>query len=110
MIKRIVFRGVDSSSLIEEHAHKQLQKIEKLLQNEPDPIYVDLILEPSKLRQHSRVELRIKSPHYDLVTEHEHEGEEFYRVLDHVIDTMHRRLLEEKRKRVDARNHKKVVD
>ena len=29
MNKRIVFRGVEHSDLIEEHANKQLQKIEK---------------------------------------------------------------------------------
>lgn len=106
MIKRIVMRGIDHSVLIEEHANKQLVKIEKLLENEPDPIYIDLICEPSKLHQHSRVELRIKSPHYDLVNDYEHEGVEFYKVLDHVIDTMYKRLQKEKRKRVNQRNHR----
>lgn len=101
MNKRIVFRGVPHSDLIEEHANKQLKKIEQFLEHERTPIHIDLILEPSKLREHSRVELRIKSPSYDLVASHEHEGDKFYEVLDRVIDSMYLRLREEKRKRED---------
>jgi len=106
MIKRIVFRGVEHSDLIEEHAHKQLKKIEQFLEHERTPVHIDLILEPSKLRQHSRVELRIKSPSYDLISSYEHEGMQFYEVLDHVIDAMYFRLHEEKKKRD---NHLKDV-
>jgi ribosomal subunit interface protein len=101
MIKRIVFRGVDHSDLIEEYANKQLKKIEQFLENERTPIYIDLILEPSKLHQHSRVELRVKSPSYDLISTYEHEGVEFYEALDRVIDTMYFRLHEESKKRHD---------
>ncbi len=108
MVKRIVFRGIESSSLIEEHANKQLVKIEKLLEHEPDPIYVDLTFEPSKVHKHDRIELRIKTPHYDLVSHEDHQGDPFYKVLDQVIDRMYRLLIEEKRKRIDARKWDKT--
>lgn len=103
MNKRIVFRGVPHSGPMEDHANQQLKKIEKFLENERSPVNIDLIFEPSKLRQHSRVELRIKTPHYDLVSHYEFEGTEFYDVLDRVIDVMYRRLHEEKDKHVEDR-------
>lgn len=103
MHKRIVFRGVAHSDVAEQYANQQLQKVEKFLEHEKSPITLDLIFEPSKLRQHSRVELRVISPHYDIVSHYEFEGVEFYEALDRVIDVMYERLHEEKRKNVDKR-------
>lgn len=103
MNKRIVFRGVAHSDVAEQHANEQLKKIEHFLENEPTPVYIDLIFEPSKLRQHSRVELRVKTPHYDLVSHYEYEGVQFYDVLDRVIDVMYQRLHEEKEKNIGKR-------
>ncbi|QQR62651.1 hypothetical protein IPH67_04520 [bacterium] len=51
MNKRIVFRHMDHSPAIEELANKHLQKIEHFLENEPTPIYIDLVMEPSKTRE-----------------------------------------------------------
>jgi ribosome-associated translation inhibitor RaiA len=103
MHKRITFRGVPHSEVTEQYANQQLSKIEEFLENERTPVYIDLIFEPSKLRQHSRVELRVKSPNYDLISNYEFEGEEFYDVLDRVIDVMYHELREAKQKRVDDR-------
>lgn len=103
MIKQIVFRGVPHSAAMEEHANQQLEKIERFLEHENDPKFIHLFFEPSKLRQHSRVELIVKTPNYDLKTDREHEGEEFYQVLDHVIDTMYRLLHEVKQRHIDDR-------
>ena len=63
-------------------------------------------MEPSKTREHPRVELRVKTPHYDLITHYEEEGKDFYEVLDHVINVMYRSLLQEKEKMIDARKHR----
>ncbi|QQR54151.1 HPF/RaiA family ribosome-associated protein [bacterium] len=98
MNKRIVFRHMDHSPAIEELANKHLQKIEHFLENEPTPIYIDLVMEPSKTREHSRIELRVKSPHYDKIIHHEFQGDKFYDVLNDVIEKMHKELLEEKKK------------
>jgi ribosomal subunit interface protein len=98
MQKRIVFRHMDHSDMIEDHVNKRLHKIEEFLSHEPTPIHLDLVMEPSKTREHSRVELRIKTPHYDKIVHREFQGEKFYEVLDYVIDTMYRELQEEKKK------------
>lgn len=97
MNKRIVFRHMDHSSVLEEYANQQLAKVEHFLESERDPIYIDLILEPSKVHRHHKVELRVKTPHYDLISTYEHEGDKFYDTLDRVIDTMYKELHEKKK-------------
>lgn len=106
MHKRITFRNMDHVSSIENYANRRLDKVEHFLQNEKTPVYIDLVLEPSKVHAHHRVELRVKSPQYDLISNYE--GPEFYNVLDHVVDTMISELTEEKRKIVDERKHQKT--
>ena len=103
MHKRIVFRSMDHSDSMEDYANQQLEKIEEFLANEPTPINIELILQPSKKRSHHHVELRVKTPNYDLVSNYEHEGVEFYDVLDRVVDVMYKRLREEKKKMLDKR-------
>jgi ribosomal subunit interface protein len=109
MNKKITFRHMDHSEQMEAYINKQLEKVEKFLSHENDPISVDLVLEPSKKHAHDRskthphnfIELRVKSPHYNLISNYE--GPDFYAVLDRVIDTMYRELHEAKRKRIDDR-------
>ncbi|NRB21273.1 HPF/RaiA family ribosome-associated protein [Candidatus Dependentiae bacterium] len=101
METKITFRNMEHSDPMEKHAQQQLEKVKTFLENEPTPVRIDLILEPSKVHSHHRIELRVKSPHYDVISNYE--GSEFYKVLDRVIDIMYKRLHEEKRKRIDAR-------
>lgn len=110
MHKRITFRHGDQSEVIEQYANQQLEKIVEFLANERSPVYIDLVLEPAKLHEHSKVELRVKSPNYDLISTYEHTGVKFYDVLDRVIDTMYRELHEHKRKLVDERKHSNHPD
>jgi len=95
MHRRITFRGMDHSPVIEEYCNGQLSKVEEFIKNERDPIYLDLILEAERTHHHHRVELRIKTPHYDLV--YNYEGPDMYDVIDRVIDTMYHELHEKKR-------------
>lgn len=98
---------MDHVASIENYANESLKKIEDVLKHEPTPVYIDLVLEPSTVHAHHRVELRVKSPHYEVISHDE--GAEFYKILDHVVDTMLHELLEEKRKRIDERhNHMKA--
>jgi len=83
---------------MEAHANQQLKKIETFLENERSPVFIDLIFEPSKFREHHRVELRVKSPNYDRISNYEHQGVQFYDVVDRVIDTMYKELHEDKNK------------
>lgn len=101
MNKKITFRNMEHSTPMEEHAEKQLEKIMKFLENEKTPVYVDLILEPSTVHAHHRIELRVKTPNYDLISNYE--GSDFYLTLNRVIDVMYNRLHEAKRKIVDSR-------
>lgn len=96
MPKRIVFRNMDHSDAIEQYANEQLERIEHFLEGENSPIYIDLTLEPSKVHNHHRVELRVKTPNYDRITEFE--GNHFYKILDHVTDVMYKELHEDKKK------------
>ncbi len=103
MHKRITFRNMEHSSVMEDYIHQQLAKIENFLENEPTPIYIDLILEPTKIHEHPRAELRVKTTHYDLISNYEYTGVDLYGVIDRVIDIMYRQLLEAKKKENDQR-------
>lgn len=104
MNKRITFRNMEKSSKMEAYANQQLVKIEEFLHSEKTPIYIDLILEPSKVHEHHRIELRIKTPRFDEITHYEYKGVGFYDVLDRVIDAMYLKLHEaNKREKRDAR-------
>jgi ribosome-associated translation inhibitor RaiA len=105
MNMRIVFRHMEPVASIENYAHDAMRRVMDILAEERDPVNVDLILEASTNHGHNRVELHVTSPRYDLITHHE--GPEFYKELDHVIDVMVRLLHEEKRRQVDARKERK---
>lgn len=101
MHKRIVFRNMEHSDVMESYANGQLEKIINFLENDRGPVYIDLYLEPSSVHQHHRVELHVKSAEYNLNSSYEHEGMSFYDTLDRVIDVMYRQLHEKKRQNHD---------
>ncbi len=105
--KRITFRNMEHSAVMRDYADQQLTKLEHFLENERTPIYIDLVFEPSKLREHHRIELRVKTPLYDKISNYEYQGEKFYDVLDRVIDIMYKELHEEKQ-RIKRDNRKTV--
>lgn len=100
MHKRITFRRMEHSRVMEDYANEQLARIERFLKNELPPIYIDLILEPSKIHAHHFVELRIKTPRFDLISNYE--GPDFYEVLDRVIDVMYETIHQKKKELKDA--------
>jgi ribosomal subunit interface protein len=99
MHKRITFRGMEHSPVLEEFAQKHLEKLEKFLATERTPIYIDLVLEAYPNHAHHKVELRIKTPHYDLVAHHE--GPEMYQEVDKVTEKMLQELRKAKEKFVE---------
>lgn len=101
MHKRITFKRMDHSAVLEDYANQQLAKVEEFLENERSPVYIDLVFEPSHVHAHHKIELRVKSPHYDKISNYE--GKDFYHTLDRVIDVMYQELLEEKRKHIDEK-------
>jgi ribosomal subunit interface protein len=101
MEKRIAFRHMEKTEPMEQHINEHLAKIEQFLEHEKEPIHIDLILEPSKVHAHHRVELRVKSPNYDRIVERE--NPDFYLALDFVINTMYDKLHEDKQRHIDER-------
>ncbi len=99
MNKRIAYRGIESTPVLEEFINSHLEKIEHLLEHEPTPVTIDVILEPSTVHAHHRVEIVVKTPHYDLVAHHE--GPEMYQEIDRVTDKMIREIRKAKEKRID---------
>ncbi len=99
MQKKITFRNMEKTQPMEEYCYQQLAKVEEFLSNERTPIFIDLVLEPSKIHAHHRIELRVKSPRFDKISNYE--GPQFYDVLDRVIDVMYRELQEASRKEHD---------
>ena len=57
------------------------------------------MFKPSKVHAHHFIELRVKAPEYDLISNYE--GPDFYDVLDRVIDVMYLKLREKKQRHVD---------
>ncbi len=103
MDKRIVFRNMDHSNVMEQYANDQLAKVELFLENEPTPVFIDMVFEPSKRREHHKVELRVKSPNFDRVAHYEYQGTSFYDTLDRVIDVMYKELHEDKKRLMEER-------
>lgn len=99
MHKRITFRGMDHSPVIEEFANDHLKKLEAFLEDERTPIAIDLVLTAQPVHAHHKVELRVKTPHYDLFAQHE--GPEMYQEIDRVTDKMLQELRRAKEKRID---------
>lgn len=102
MHKRITFKGTQSSFATEAEVSSRLTKIEEfLIKEDRTPIYIDVILEPSHVHAHHKVEIRVKSPNYDRYSNYE--GKDFYATLDRVVDVMYRELLEDKKKLDDKK-------
>lgn len=101
-----MFRHMDHSEPMLEHVNQKLQKIEKFLENETTPIHIDVVMEPSKVHEHHCIEVKIKTPHYDVIAKREYPGVKFYEELDHVIDIAYRELREQKRRNHDDQIHR----
>ena len=91
-----MFRNMEKTDHMQEYCDKQLSKIEHFLEKERTPITLDLVLEPSKVHSHHKIELRVNTPHFHKISTYE--GPKFYEVLDRVIDTMYRELHKENEK------------
>lgn len=103
MNKKITFRGMEHSPVLEEFSNKHLEKVERFLENERDPVYIELVLDAERTHHHHKVELLVKSPHYDLISHSE--GPEMYELIVKVANTMHQELLNAKERLIDQKKH-----
>ena len=103
---KITFRGMDSSSAIEEYINKHIEKVTRVLVKEASPINLEVVLEAARTHHHHRVEIFLKSPHYDLVSHYE--CPEMYLAIDKAVDKMFAEVTREKKKRIDFRKSAKT--
>lgn len=103
MQKRVTFRHMEHTPLLEDFANKHLERVEKLLVNEATPVSIDLVLESAPTHAHNRVELRVAGPRFTLVAHNE--GPELYQEIDTVIEKMIREIKKAKDKLEDQKKH-----
>lgn len=84
--KRIAFKNMEHSAVLEEFANKKLEKIEKLLETERLPIRIELVIECSHVHAHQKVELIVHTADYCLMANHE--GPDIYIEIKKVMDKM----------------------
>ena len=101
MNKEVTFRDIEHTAGLEDHVNQKLERIEKFIENEPDPVVLHFILEPHRTHAHHKAELIIKSPNYHVIAHHE--GPDMYHVIDHVMHVGYEQLLKEKQRRIDDR-------
>jgi len=94
---------MEHSDSVENYARKELDKLNKFLQKEPEPISFDMVLEADKHRTHHKVELRLNGKNLHLVAARE--GKDLYQEIDHVVKIMGKELQKHKEKALDKRNH-----
>lgn len=99
MNKRIMFKNMNSSEVLERFALEKLEKIEHMLESERSPVKIDLVLEGHPTHAHNKVELLVFTPDFKLVAHHE--GADFNEEIVRVIDKMLHELRKEKDKRAD---------
>jgi ribosome-associated translation inhibitor RaiA len=97
---QITFRHVDSSNLIRDHVMGQLEKVISFLSHEQPPVRIEVVIEPSRVHAHHKVELIVSSPQFHKIISYERPGMELYELIDRTIDIMYRELHEAKRERV----------
>lgn len=99
---RIAFRHMEPTQALEAHAHKELAKLEKLINTDRTPIFIDFILEEHKLRGDNRVELRVNLPDGHLMAHAE--GNDMYLIMSQVVDKMVAELRKEKERALSKRD------
>lgn len=98
---KITFQNSESSKVMEDYIHEQIQKILEFLKDEREPIFIEFFIRPSHVHAHHQVDMLVKTPNYDLFVKKI--GTEIYKVLSEVIDVMYLDLRNEKKKKIDDR-------
>lgn len=92
---------MEHSDAIQNYVNERLERVEKLLKKEHDPINLDIILEAGRTHHHHRVEILLHTPNFNLAAHDE--GPELYPVVHKAIDRLFAEVTKAKEKKVDAR-------
>lgn len=103
MNKRVTFRHIEHTPVLDQFVQSHLVKIEKLLESERSPVYIDIVIDGAPDHAHHNVDIRVKTPHYELVAKHE--GPDMYAEIERVTDTMAREIVKAKEKYKDNERH-----
>lgn len=99
MQKKVTFSGREHSAVLDKHIDVQLEKLERLLHDEPSPRFIELTVETHEVHQINRVAGLVKTPHFECFAKHE--GPEIYTEINEVVDRLVDQLRNEKKKLVD---------
>lgn len=97
----VTFRNMEHTVAIEDHVQKHASKFAKYLAKEnPEATFIHVVLD-GQLKHHKyNAEVRVKTPHYNLVVNRE--GKDMYPLIDEVMHIMEEQLQQAKRKMVDS--------
>jgi ribosomal subunit interface protein len=104
MSKRITFRHIEHTPVLDQFANKQLEKVEKLLTGEHTPVFIEFVIVGAPNHAHHEVDLRVKTPHFELVAKHE--GPDMYQEIERVTHTMAQEIIKAKEKYLEKQRNK----
>jgi len=96
MHKRITFRSMAHSDAIEKHVLKKIAKVDRFFKREPEPISMEIILEPHREKHFFKVEFLVNSHNYHIVIKTE--GMDMYAMIDEAISKMVKDIARKKEK------------
>lgn len=102
----ITFRHMEHSEALDRHTQHELAKLDKFIDSERTPIFIEVVLESQRTHHHHRVEVRVKTPHYTLNAHKE--GPEIYQLVTIAVDAMCNELRKAKEERVD-KDHQGLI-
>ncbi|MBP9765011.1 HPF/RaiA family ribosome-associated protein [Candidatus Babeliales bacterium] len=96
----IIFRGTEPSQAMEAYVIKYVEKFKKYMSKEdPESVFVHVVLEGHHNHHIMNVEVRVKSQHYDLVVDRD--GADMYPLIDETMKIMEEELQQHKQRMVD---------
>lgn len=96
----VTFRNMEHTEAIESHVQKYVPKFAKYLNKDnPDATFMHVILDGHFKHHKYDAEVRIKSPHYNLIVNRE--GKDMYPLIDEIMHVMEEQLQQAKEKLVD---------
>lgn len=102
----MVFRGTEPSAAIETYVVKYVEKFKKYMgKQDPESIFVHVVLEGHHNHHIMSVEVRIKSQLFDIVIKKD--GQDMYPLIDYTMKAVENELQKEKQRLVDQTRQRK---
>jgi len=98
MNRKITFRSMDHSDIIENYINKKLDKFDKFFKDEQGPVSFEVVLEAHRIKNYFIVEVRLQSREYNFVAQAE--GDDMYTMIDEAEHKMMQQVSRAKEKRI----------